>query len=189
MKTKINFLDLPMTKVPMGIRYAFKADNGYGASIIQSMYSYGGDQGLWELAVLDDKRELCYDTPITNNVIGYLEEDEVNELLKRITELPPIKRRSYSVYQPLNGILNSELKRDSYEYEKIYSIDAKSLEDVFINCQNDFSEKYASLERRSLSVGDIIVDNENKEHYFVDSIGFTKIPNTVVQYIDWSNHM
>jgi len=90
MKTKINFLDLPMTKVPMGIRYAFKADNGYGASIIQSMYSYGGDQGLWELAVLDDKGELCYDTPITNNVIGYLEEDEVNELLKKITELPPV---------------------------------------------------------------------------------------------------
>lgn len=31
---------------------------------------------------------LCYDTPITSNVIGYLTADEVAEHLQRIEELP-----------------------------------------------------------------------------------------------------
>lgn len=43
-------------------RYCF--DNGYGASVIQHRYSYGGPQGLWELAVLarnsKGKYDLCY---------------------------------------------------------------------------------------------------------------------------------
>jgi hypothetical protein len=30
---------------------------------------------------------LCYDTPITSDVEGYLSEDEVTELLKQIQEL------------------------------------------------------------------------------------------------------
>lgn len=61
--------------------------NGYGASVIQNCYSYGHEYGLYELAVLKDGR-LCYDTPITSNVIGYLTADKVAEYLQRIEELP-----------------------------------------------------------------------------------------------------
>ena len=33
-------------------RYVFQFENGFGASVIRGLYTYGGRQGLWELAVL-----------------------------------------------------------------------------------------------------------------------------------------
>lgn len=72
-----------------GIRYRFYFDNGYGASVIRHMYSYGFDDGLWELAVLAGDI-LCYNTEITNDVIGYLTEGEVEKLLNRIKDLSPM---------------------------------------------------------------------------------------------------
>jgi hypothetical protein len=46
-----NFKELPSNSINNGIQYIFKADNGYGASIVQHDFSYGGKKGLWELAV------------------------------------------------------------------------------------------------------------------------------------------
>ena len=69
-----------------GIRHIYKFDNGYGASVIKHDYSYGGRDGLWELAVLKDD-ELCYTTPITEDVIGYLAWDNVENILTEIQEL------------------------------------------------------------------------------------------------------
>lgn len=60
--------------------YHYEFKNGYGASVLRSSYSFGGDRGLFELAVLKDGN-ICYDTPITNDVIGYLTADEVTEYL------------------------------------------------------------------------------------------------------------
>lgn len=60
--------------------------NGYGISVVRGTYSYGGDEGLYECAVLKDNK-LCYDTPITDDVIGYCDEDKVNEIIKQIEEL------------------------------------------------------------------------------------------------------
>ena len=59
-------------------------DNGYGASIIND--GYGGDEGLYELAILTEDG-ICYDTEITNDVIGYLTPMEVSALLERIENL------------------------------------------------------------------------------------------------------
>ena len=70
-----------------GIQYIFKFDNGYGASVIKHYGSYGYDADLWEMAVLDSYGELCYNTPITNDVLGYLTEEEVRETLKKIKEM------------------------------------------------------------------------------------------------------
>ena len=64
--------------------------NGYRASVIRGRLSYGGLQGLYELAVLDDTG-VCYSTPITDDVCGYLTPDEVTDLLQRIEALPPTK--------------------------------------------------------------------------------------------------
>jgi hypothetical protein len=61
--------------------------NGYGASVIRNSYSYGHEYGLYELAVLKDGR-LCYSTPITSNVIGYLTADKVAKHLSQIEKLP-----------------------------------------------------------------------------------------------------
>lgn len=64
--------------------------NGYGASVVQTRYSYGHNDGLYELMVLKDAVP-CYDTPITNDVIGYLTADEVAEHLSRIEKLPDLE--------------------------------------------------------------------------------------------------
>jgi hypothetical protein len=88
-KSSNDFTNLPSNVRLGGIRYLAKFPNGYGASIVMNGLSYGGRKGLWELAVLDDREDLCYDTPITDDVLGYLTEDDVNEILDRIEELPP----------------------------------------------------------------------------------------------------
>ena len=62
-------------------------DNGYGASVVKHEYSYGGKDGLYELAVLDKDGELTYDTPITNDVIGYLREVDVTDVMEKIQKL------------------------------------------------------------------------------------------------------
>ena len=79
--------------------HQFKFENGYGASVIKHFGSYGYEDDLFELAVLkfhsEDEEgigvggvwELCYDTPITNNVEGYLTNDEVLKLLEQIKQL------------------------------------------------------------------------------------------------------
>ena len=69
-----------------GIQKEYKFDNGYGASVVCHFGSYGGDIGLWELAVTL-YGILCYDTSITNDVMGHLSTEEVNKNLKAIKEL------------------------------------------------------------------------------------------------------
>jgi hypothetical protein len=65
--------------------YHFK--NGYGASVVKHEGSYGGKSGLWELAVLDAEGHLCYDTEITDDVIGHLNDPQVDALLNQIANL------------------------------------------------------------------------------------------------------
>lgn len=69
------------------VQYLFHFDNGYGASIVRSKYSYGGRQGLWELAVLKDK-QICYSTHITDDVVGYISDEQVVRYLVEISSLP-----------------------------------------------------------------------------------------------------
>lgn len=76
--------DTPTQKI-----YMFR--NLYGASVIRNKKSYGHELGLWELAILKFKKDgtydLCYDTEIAGNVIGYLTENDVNGILREISEL------------------------------------------------------------------------------------------------------
>ena len=66
-------------------------ENGYGVSVITGGSARADDEGPYELAVLrheGDKRYcLCYDTPITDDVVGYLTVDGVTELMRRVQEL------------------------------------------------------------------------------------------------------
>lgn len=70
--------------------HRFKFENDYGVSVIKHYGSYGYDEDLFELAVLKfdgEQSHLCYDTPITDDVIGYLSNDEVLDLLEQIKNL------------------------------------------------------------------------------------------------------
>ena len=62
-------------------------DNGYGASVVVGPYTYGGEDGLYELGVLGKDGKLTYDTPITEDVEGYLSEEGLTQLLKQIQNL------------------------------------------------------------------------------------------------------
>jgi hypothetical protein len=69
-------------------------DNHYGVSVIRGPYTYGGKEGLYELAVLymapgNEYSELVYDTPVTNDVVGYLTPDDVTRLMAQVEALPP----------------------------------------------------------------------------------------------------
>lgn len=69
-----------------GIGYRVGYPNGYSASIIKLPYSYGNEDDLWEVAVLWND-SLCYDTPITDDVCGYLTEEEVIAVCDQIYRL------------------------------------------------------------------------------------------------------
>lgn len=76
----------------------FRFMNGYGASVIRSSVSYGGDSGLLEIAVIryrsadPEDFDLCYDTPVTSDVIGHLSHDQARSILEQIAALPPDAR-------------------------------------------------------------------------------------------------
>lgn len=75
----------------MGVQKVYRFANGFGASVVQGPFSYGGKDGLWELGVIRFEDEanwdLTYDTPITSDVIGYQTGEEIGELLARIESL------------------------------------------------------------------------------------------------------
>ena len=77
----LEFKDLPDDR---GIQCRIQFENGFGASVIRHEHTYGGKDGLYELAVLDSDGEITYDTSVTDDVVGYLNEEGVTELLKGI---------------------------------------------------------------------------------------------------------
>jgi hypothetical protein len=84
------FKDLEFVEHPShigGVQARIQFDNGYGASVVKTPYSYGGDRGLYELAVLGTDGHLTYDTPITGDVIGYLRDIDVTDVMEKIQQL------------------------------------------------------------------------------------------------------
>jgi hypothetical protein len=66
------------------VRYRFP--NGFGASVIENSESYGV-----ELAVLEFSESeygcITMSTEITDDVIGFIEDEELDEILERISRL------------------------------------------------------------------------------------------------------
>jgi hypothetical protein len=63
-------------------------ENGFGASIVKHKFSYGGKDGMYEIAVLDDiNGSPIYYTSVTDDVLGHLSEDEVMFYLNEIKNL------------------------------------------------------------------------------------------------------
>ena len=80
----------------------YRFPNNYGASVVRRTHqmkrfpgpvtgTYGADKGLWELAVIrfqeDGQWEITYKTKITCDVLGWLSEAEVDEVLGKIKKL------------------------------------------------------------------------------------------------------
>ena len=62
--------------------------NGYGASVVWDKGSYGANDGLFEVAVLDASGSIVYDTPISGDVCGFLNFGQVADVLQQIRNLP-----------------------------------------------------------------------------------------------------
>lgn len=65
-----------------GEQVRLKFPNGYGASVIDTNYSYG-----LELAVIGLDGGLAYDTPVTDDVLGYLDDETLLQALTDIMNL------------------------------------------------------------------------------------------------------
>ncbi|MCK5601132.1 hypothetical protein KAR91_04630 [Candidatus Pacearchaeota archaeon] len=70
-----------------GTQFIYKFKNEMGASVVCSPYSYGGDNGLLELAVLDKDGSLDYSTSVTGDTEGHLTAEKAAELLDQIEGL------------------------------------------------------------------------------------------------------
>ncbi len=60
--------------------------NGYGISFIKHGYSYGLEAAI--ITYQGEDWELCYDTPITDDVIGWMDDKDIIELLEQVSKLP-----------------------------------------------------------------------------------------------------
>ncbi len=60
--------------------------NGYGVSVTSGTSAYTDEKNPYEVAVLKGNR-LCYDTPITSDVIGYQDKKGVTKIMKKIQKL------------------------------------------------------------------------------------------------------
>ena len=70
-----------------GVQARMDFSNGYGVSVVRAFGTYGYEQGLYELAVFAGD-DICYDTPVTNDVEGHLTPDAVTDLMQKVQELP-----------------------------------------------------------------------------------------------------
>ena len=72
-------------------QWIYRFPNGYGASVVCGPYTYGGEAGKYELGVIvfsGDEFQLTYSTPVTDDVLGWLDIDDVAAKLAAIARLP-----------------------------------------------------------------------------------------------------
>lgn len=86
--TDLNFQ--PHTNYPDGIAALHFFPNGYGVSVVRFPGSYGYEDDLYEVAVIkgnDNDFELCYDTPVTDDVMGHRDECDVVIIMEEVQAL------------------------------------------------------------------------------------------------------
>ena len=61
-------------------------ENGYGVSVLFGYPFCSNGIDTYEVAILKNGY-LCYDTYITDDILGYQDEDEVTEIMRKVQEL------------------------------------------------------------------------------------------------------
>ena len=68
------------------IHFYEEYENGFAVSVVAGPHTYGGDRGLFELAVMKSG-EIHYNNPVSRgDVRGYLSEEDVNELVNTVEQ-------------------------------------------------------------------------------------------------------
>lgn len=82
----MKFKDLVFKKhtlAPMYDSHAFhQFPNGYGVSVIDGDHAYC-DIGTYEVAIMKEGK-LCYNTPLTDDVLHYQTPKDIDEILKEV---------------------------------------------------------------------------------------------------------
>ena len=97
-------------------------DNGYGASVVKGEHTYGGREGLYELAVLGKDGKLTYETPITDDVEGYLDETDVTILMKQIQNLKQYPKIQLKLYGSHTTYINTYIRYNMNRFIPWYPI-------------------------------------------------------------------
>jgi hypothetical protein len=83
----LEFEQIKDSPYQIGVKCKMVFENGYGVSVVCHTHSYGGKTGMFEIAVIGKDGDLTYDTPITNDVIGYLSREEVTDIMEQVQGL------------------------------------------------------------------------------------------------------
>jgi hypothetical protein len=84
--------DVVIRGEPTVVQKLYRFPNGLGASVIKGEYTYGNEQGMWELAVIEfegDGFKVVYPKDICpdEDVVGWLTDEQVDEKLVQIANL------------------------------------------------------------------------------------------------------
>ena len=88
--------DVVIKEEPVSVQKLYRFPNGAGASVVRGDYTYGGDEGLWELGVIwfeGDNYKLIYPKDVCpeGDVVGWLTDEQVEEKLVQIANLTALQ--------------------------------------------------------------------------------------------------
>jgi hypothetical protein len=84
--------DVVIKEEPTQVQKLYRFPNGVGASVVRGEFTYGGEEGLWELGVIKfvgDGYHLIYPRDVCpeGDVVGWLTDEEVDYRLVKIANL------------------------------------------------------------------------------------------------------
>jgi len=79
-------LRFTMHRCGVGVHARLNFENGYGVSVVLGNRFFSNGFDTYELAVLKNN-ELCYDTHLTNDVIRYITEEKITEIMLEVQKL------------------------------------------------------------------------------------------------------
>ena len=82
----LKFEDISKTHGKNAVQAWHDFPNGFSASVIRHLGSYGNEKGLYEVGIFFGPR-MCDPLGWNDTVRGYLNEDDVTETLKQLQEL------------------------------------------------------------------------------------------------------
>lgn len=130
-----------------GTQCLFRYANDFGASVIRNPYSYGGEEGLFEVAVIKFKGESNTDYTVTpyNELLddpqGWITPEEVDALLLQIAELDSRGRRPREA--PDENVLESfHVYLDRYQVAKLNEEQWSRRKEEARNYLEPYTKKY-----------------------------------------------
>lgn len=83
---KLNGKFSDLLRRPVNLQTIITFPNGYGISFVEHSFSYGLEAAIIKYRDEDDW-DLCYDSGITDDVIGYMGEDDIVPLCEKVSKL------------------------------------------------------------------------------------------------------